>query len=90
MAKNLGISSSYISGNHCYVLVRVSRHRVTGKMRPVDASVQIDEDALKGVDSVVLGDEASVYHFVRNYGSHYITSFTTGNALYQVIHFFHG
>lgn len=53
-------------------------------MRPVDEDVQVDEDALKGVDSVLLGDEASVYHFVRNYGSHYITSFTTGNALYQV------
>lgn len=53
-------------------------------MDPVDADVLVDDDARLGADSVQLGDEPSVYSFLRNYGSHYVVGYTTGNALYQV------
>lgn len=84
MAKHLGINSSYITGHHCYVLVRVSRYRHIRRMNPVDSDVLVDDDASLGADSVKIGDEPSVYSFLRNYGSHYVVGYTTGNALYQV------
>jgi len=88
MAKHLGINSSYISGHHCYVLVRVSRYRRIGKMDPVDLNVDVDEGVLQAAETLQLGDEASVYKFLRDYGSHYVVSYTTGNALYQVSNLF--
>lgn len=88
MAKHLGINSSFITGHHCYVLVRVSRHRESGKMRPIDSEVDLEDEVLRGTNEVIPGNESSVSQFVKSFGSHYVLSYTTGNSLYQVCKLF--
>jgi torso-like protein len=40
------------------------------------------------IDKIQIGDVTSVIRFIRKYGSHYIESYVTGNALYQVLKWF--
>lgn len=76
---------SYVSGDHCYVLVRVARHRETANLAAMDMeSTDLHEPVAKQVASVSVGDSLSVIEFVRSFGSHYVTSYVTGNSLYQV------
>jgi hypothetical protein len=65
--------------------VRVARHRVSAKLRPKDPQLEPEEIVEQEVEKVKVGDAASVNEFVRSYGSHYIASYVTGNALYQVV-----
>lgn len=84
MAKHLGLNATYVAGSHCYVLVRVARHRESGRMVPVQPGVPVEEAVAKDADLVTPGDEASVVDFVKSFGSHYVASYVTGNSLYQV------
>lgn len=73
---------------NCYVLIRVARHREIATMPAIDKLLPEDiliEDAVKKqIDDIKVGDSSSVVEFIRSFGSHYITSFITGNSLYQV------
>lgn len=84
IAKHLGINASFATGDHCYVLVRVARFRETQRLDgPVDSLI-LDEAIAREVENVTVGDYSSVIKFVRNFGSHYVSSYVTGNSLYQV------
>ncbi|KAE9522090.1 hypothetical protein AGLY_017509 [Aphis glycines] len=83
LARNLGLDVSYVTGDHCYVLVRVARHRETANL-VMDNSYDLHELVAKQVASVNVSDSLSVIEFVRSFGSHYVTSYITGNSLYQV------
>lgn len=83
-ARELGINASFVSPQsaHSFILVRVARWRDNNRMaqfphEPVAA-------VARELDTITIGDEASVMNFVRSYGSHYVSSYVTGNALYQV------
>lgn len=85
-ARELGINASFINSQngHSFILVRVSRWRESGRM--ANHSNQMPNGPVaKEMKNVKIGDEASVVNFVKSYGSHYVSSFVTGNALYQVI-----
>lgn len=90
IARNLGINPTYVNGlqENCYVLIRVARHREIATMPAIDKLLPEDiliEDAVKKqIDDIKVGDSSSVVEFIRSFGSHYITSFITGNSLYQV------
>lgn len=84
LARNLGLDVSYVTGDHCYVLVRVARHRETANLAMDMDSTDLHEPVAKQVASVNVGDSLSVIEFVRSFGSHYVTSYVTGNSLYQV------
>ncbi|XP_021916589.1 torso-like protein isoform X2 [Zootermopsis nevadensis] len=84
VARHLGIRSSYVTGQHCYVLVRVSRHRESAKLGTASKDLELDEAVEQEVDNVQVGNAASVIEFVRNFGSDSIASYATGNSLYQV------
>lgn len=89
MARNLGINSSFVLGDHCYVLVRVARYRENAKMRdlPIDVDVEdVIADAINKAGHAA--DSESLAEFIKKYGTHYIASYVTGNALYQVSIFF--
>ncbi|KOB69324.1 Torso-like protein [Operophtera brumata] len=90
IARNLGINSSYINGDHCYVLVRVSRFRETGKLSDLPPNIAVEDVVFDAIQDSVLGDTASIADFIRKYGSHYIASYITGNSLYQVFVFSRG
>ncbi|XP_052132352.1 torso-like protein [Frankliniella occidentalis] len=84
MAKHLGLNATYVAGSHCYVLVRVARHRESGRMAPAQPGVPVEDFVAKDRDLVVPGDTESVVEWVKSFGSHYVTSYVTGNSLYQV------
>ncbi|XP_063989057.1 torso-like protein [Diachasmimorpha longicaudata] len=84
MARNLGINSSFISGDYCYVLVRVARFRDQEKLAGVSENLVLDESVAREMNNITVGDTVSVITFIKNFGSHYISSFVTGNSLYQV------
>ncbi|XP_023311568.1 torso-like protein, partial [Anoplophora glabripennis] len=87
LAKHLGINSSFVIKDHCYVLVRLSRFRETVKLDRIPNNVHLVDDVAKEIDNIKSGDVASVLDFISKYGSHYIHSYVTGNSLYQVFVF---
>lgn len=88
LARHLGIASTFASGaaQHCYVLVRVARHRRRAALLPGNELRLLDAVSHEA-DKVVPGDTASVVNFVRSFGSHYVAAYVTGNSLYQVFVF---
>ncbi|XP_029037293.2 torso-like protein isoform X2 [Osmia bicornis bicornis] len=84
IARHLGINSSFITGDHCYVLVRVARFRDNQKLAATADSMILDEAVLRETENVTVGDTASVVRFIKHFGSHYIAAYVTGNSLYQV------
>lgn len=84
-ARKLGINSSFIKGDYCYVLVRVSRFRETARLvKPIPANQVLYEDVSQRIQNMTPGDSASAVQFMNTYGTHYINSYVTGNSLYQV------
>lgn len=85
-----GISSTYVNNlnDHCFVLIRVARHRETATMPAIDGltpeEIILEDSVQKQIEDIKIGDSSSVVDFIRSFGSHYITSYITGNALYQV------
>lgn len=84
IARHLGINSSFITGDHCYVLVRVARFRENQKLAGTAETMILDEAVLRETENVTVGDTASVVRFIKHFGSHYIAAYVTGNSLYQV------
>lgn len=84
-ARKLGINSSFIKGDYCYVLVRVSRFRETARFaKPIPANQMLYDDVSALIETVTPGNSSETIQFMTNFGTHYINSFVTGNALYQV------
>lgn len=102
IARNLGINASFIAsdglmagststntnGDHCYVLVRVSRFRQSFKLQQLPLNVEISEKVQEEMDTIKVGDSATVEEFIRKFGSHYISAYVTGNSMYQVGFFY--
>uniref|UniRef100_A0A336KKX2 CSON012121 protein n=1 Tax=Culicoides sonorensis TaxID=179676 RepID=A0A336KKX2_CULSO len=87
-AKKLGINSSFIYGDYCYVLVRVSKFHETEKLIPVlPANQPLENETIGKIRNVTMGDTTSAVQFMNKFGTHYIHSYTTGNSLYQVFVF---
>lgn len=85
-ARKLGINSSFIKGDFCYVLVRVSRFRETGRLsRPIPPNQLLYEDVSARIRNMSIGDTTSTVQFMNSFGTHYIDSYVTGNSLYQVL-----
>ncbi|KAK9702169.1 hypothetical protein QE152_g30129 [Popillia japonica] len=84
IAKNMGINSSFVHGDYCYVLLRLSRTRDTVKLGPIPSNVNLSDVVAREIDNIKVGDIDSVWTFIKKYGSHYINSYVTGNSLYQV------
>lgn len=87
IARNLGINSSFVHKEHCYVLVRLSRFRESVKLTRIPNNINLSEVVAREIDNIKVGDVASVLMFIKKYGSHYIDSYSTGNSIYQVFVF---
>jgi torso-like protein len=84
-AKKMGINSSFIYGDYCYVLVRVSRFRESAKLRePIPPNQVLESDVTLRMRNISTGDTTSAVQFMNKFGTHYISSYVTGNSLYQV------
>lgn len=80
---------TYVTGDHSYVLIRVARHRTSAKIGDDSTELRPDQITLhdvvaKQASLVDPGNTSSVIEFVKSFGSHYISSYVTGNSLYQV------
>jgi len=64
--------------------VRVARFRDNQQLAGTAETLVLDDSVLRQTENVTVGDTASVVRFIRNFGSHYIASYITGNSLYQV------
>ncbi|XP_046394796.1 torso-like protein [Ischnura elegans] len=93
VARHLGVNSTFIGGQHCYVLVRVARRRSSGSLSipglgyttpETRDGPALTESVAREIETVVPGNPATVDRFVRSFGSHYVSSYVTGNSLYQV------
>ncbi|XP_076273698.1 torso-like protein [Rhynchophorus ferrugineus] len=87
LARNLGINSSYIAKEHCYVLVRLSRFRNRSMLSRTPSNMRVVDSVQQEIDDIKVGDVAGVLMFIKKFGSHYIQSYVTGNSLYQVFVF---
>ncbi|XP_066146592.1 torso-like protein [Euwallacea fornicatus] len=87
LARNLGINATFVTKDHCYVLVRLSRFRDSVRLGRVPESYNVVEPVKDEIDKIQKGDAASVLQFIKKFGSHYIQSYVTGNSLYQVFVF---
>lgn len=84
-ARKLGINSSFLKGDYCYVLVRVSRFRETARLiRPIPSNQLLYDDVSLRIQNITPGDTTNTVQFMNNYGTHYINSYVTGNSLFQV------
>lgn len=84
-ARKLGINSSFIKGDYCYVLVRVSRFRETARLvKPIPANQMLHEDVSERIRNMTPGNSTETIQFMTTFGTHYINSYVTGNSLYQV------
>lgn len=84
-ARKLGINSSFIKGDYCYVLVRVSRYRETARLtKPIPPNQVLYDDVSSHIHSMTPGNSTETIQFMTNFGTHYINSYVTGNSLYQV------
>lgn len=84
-ARKLGINSSFIKGDYCYVLVRVSRFRETARLiKPIPANQMLHEDVSTQIENMQTGNTTETIQFMTTFGTHYINSYVTGNSLYQV------
>lgn len=84
MARNLGINSSFVVGDHCYVLVRLTRFRESVKLEELPSNVQLVDAVAEELEGVQVGNISTVVQFIKKFGTHYIASYVTGNSLYQV------
>lgn len=84
-ARKLGINASFILGEYCYVLVRVSKFRDGAKLKKTIPPNQILEpDVAERIRHLQPGNSTAAVQFLNTFGTHYISSYVTGNSLYQV------
>lgn len=84
-ARKLGINSSFIKGDYCYVLVRVSRFRETARLiKPIPPNQMLHDDVSAKIQDMQPGNSTETIQFMTTFGTHYINSYVTGNSLYQV------
>lgn len=84
VARNLGINSSFVHGDHCYVLVRLTRFRESVRLEQLPSDVELVEAVEDELNGIQVGNVSSVVQFIKKFGTHYIASYVTGNSLYQV------
>ncbi|XP_065158283.1 torso-like protein isoform X3 [Atheta coriaria] len=84
IARNMGINSSFVHKDYCYVLVRLSRFWDTVKLARIPNNVNLLDSMAQEINNIYVDNVTSVLMFTKRVGTHYINSFVTGNSLYQV------
>lgn len=85
IAKHMGLTSHILQREeYAYILVRLSRFRENMTLNRLPPNIQLMDVVANEIDKIKVGDFSSVMTFIRKFGSHYISSYVTGNSLYQV------
>lgn len=83
LAKYFGIDPSFVKGDYRYMLVRVLMVRQAGRIDPFQ-NMTVLPSYRDSVYSFRANDYTSSFKFFNDVGTHYISSFLTGNSIYQV------
>ena len=87
IAKYFGIDPSYVKGDYRYMLVRVLMVRTAGRFTPYQ-NVTVLPKYVNDMQSFHAKDYTSSFNFFNDVGTHYVSSYLTGNSIYQVSFFF--
>lgn len=80
------MNSTYLTGQHGYAFLRMSRFRQAVSLDPIVHNEEYIVSKLQDeLQTIVPGDVQSVLEFFSTSGSHYVSSYVTGDSLYQVI-----
>jgi len=83
LAKYLGIDPIYVKGDYRYMLVRVLMVRSAGRLTPY-SNVTTLPPYVNMVRNFRAKDYSSSFNFFNEVGTHYVSSYLTGNSIYQV------
>lgn len=83
LAKYFGIDPNFVKGDYRYMLVRVLMVRQAGRMDTFP-NMTVLPNIRDNVHSFRANDYTSSFKFFNDVGTHYISSFLTGNSIYQV------
>lgn len=83
LAKYFGIDPSFVKGDYRYMLVRVLMVRQAGRIDTFQ-NMTVMPNFRDSVHSFRANDYTSSFKFFNDVGTHYISSFLTGNSIYQV------
>lgn len=84
IARHFGINASYIGNDYKYVLLKVMRrHRKSIMMGPPSKFI-VQEAVARETRSLIANDTFSADRFINKFGTHYVSSFVTGDFIYQV------
>jgi torso-like protein len=83
LAKFFGIDPVFIKGDFRYMLVRVLMVRKAGRIAPLP-NVTVTPELQEFLNDFRSKDYQSSFNFFNEVGTHYISSFLTGNSIYQV------
>ncbi|XP_043278934.1 torso-like protein [Venturia canescens] len=83
-AERLGIDASYLTSDYFFGLLRIARGRDSQKIDDSRGSMNVKDDVVVAVKDLVTDGISGFAEILSEYGSHYVTSYTTGNSLYQV------
>lgn len=73
-----------ISQDHCcYVLVKLAKTHETRQLAPL-INITLKDYIQRSVDELNANNTANIRQFMKEYGTHYIESYSKGNAIYQV------
>ncbi|XP_039295245.1 torso-like protein [Nilaparvata lugens] len=88
ISATMGVNSTYLTSQYGFAYIRISRYQ---EAFTLDPTIRRKKDLLPHVAvntyTVMSKDSKSVMDFFTNTGSHYIQSYVTGDALYQVFVF---
>lgn len=85
LAKYFGIDPSFVKGDYRYMLVRVLMVRQAGRI-DTHQNMTVLPKYRENLQSFRANDYTSSFKFFNDVGTHYISSFLTGNSIYQVSH----
>lgn len=82
----LGLNDHSYYRNYCYILVLYRKNIGARKLFDdgVDSRLQLSAKVLNAIQNITVGDVPSALNFVSNYGSHFVRSYSIGEAIYQV------
>lgn len=84
IAKRFGFNATYTGSNYSYVLLKYEVFHDTDKLAASSDNVEATENVAKEIERIEKNSFSHLIDFFENFGSHYISAYTTGNALYQV------
>jgi len=83
LAKYFGLDPAFVQGDYRYMLVRVLMVRSAGRADPMPNATVLP-NFTNNLHSFGVKDYISTFNFFNDVGTHYISSYLTGNSIYQV------